>query len=133
EIKKNYTPQEMKFTADRVLLERVLSIKAENDGFNSKKDFAAKWEFMKRATLAAVYKSRLIVPQINVTDSEVKELYDKELPGLKLRNKQIKPNQKKIDTSFPAMKDQLTSRLFREKFRKAKMDWEAEILKTNHF
>lgn len=123
EVVTEYKPDEIKFTAGRVMAEILASSEAEKLGYQNDREFAGRWKYIERAALTGMYKGRYLVDHISITDAEIDDLYKTQLLSQKKRKSAGKP------VTRPAVRSQL----YRAKFKKIKEEWEAGLLREHNY
>ena len=125
EVINKFPAEEIRFTAERIFREAVISSEAIRLGYDKDPDFQNKWFYIERATLSGMYKSRYIVQNVKVDRGEVDAAYRK----IALMNK--KGRSPRLNAT--AGREAAYSQVYRSKFRKLKNDWEASLLAENRY
>jgi hypothetical protein len=125
EIRSSFPIEELKFTAERMFRETVISSEASRLGYDKDSEFIKNWKYLERATLAGMYKSNYIIKNVTVSSEDVDAAYKSAV----MNTKNVKPSGNKM---VPSKKD-IYSRIYRSKFKKLKEDWEKSLLTENRF
>lgn len=125
ETRNSYPLEELKFTAERMFRETVVSSEAVRLGYDNDIEFRKNWKYLERATLAGMYKSSYVLKNVTVSSEEVDSAYKSAM----INNKNVKAPGKKTVPS----KAEIQSRIYRSKFKKVKEDWEKSLLAENRF
>ncbi len=125
EKRKTFPVDEMKFTAERMFREALISSEAVRLGYADDPEFKKKWEYLERATLTGMYKSSYIVNNVNVSKEEVEAGFRSAVLNNKTNKAAVK-NQ-------GSLKDSVSSRIYKSKFKKLKDTWEKNLLAENRY
>jgi len=125
--------RQRKSLARRIFREELLKREAIKRGIDKEADFLKEWEDFKNINLARVYQDEVVIGEVEVSDENLKEEYEKNKNRIYTKN--VKKGKKTIKEpkKFSEVKEQIKRRLISRERAKKKRNWESELLKKYSF
>jgi peptidyl-prolyl cis-trans isomerase C len=133
-MKTNPINDEMKTRiVDRLLIEELITRKAVKDQIDKDEKYIKQWQNFYNSMLASEYKKNTLLTDIQVTDAEVRDEYEKNKTRSYTKREKKGTNVVQVQIPFNEVKDNIKQMLINKKRTLKVRGWEENLLNTAGF